>query len=70
MLKHVARLWGFDVHLESIDSQGHITRYKGRPRLSISLIATARSAPAAGSSAHPHQRLDGQRRSPSRPARR
>ena len=28
VLKHVARLWGFDVHLESVDSRGHITRYK------------------------------------------
>jgi spore cortex formation protein SpoVR/YcgB (stage V sporulation) len=26
VLKHVARLWGFDVHLESVDSQGHISR--------------------------------------------
>ena len=26
VLKHVARLWGFDVHLESVDAQGHITR--------------------------------------------
>ncbi|RTD87774.1 SpoVR family protein [Variovorax atrisoli] len=26
VLKHVARLWGFDVHLESIDSQGRISR--------------------------------------------
>ncbi|GAA4340978.1 SpoVR family protein [Variovorax defluvii] len=28
VLKHVARLWGFDVHLESIDSQGRITHRK------------------------------------------
>ena len=26
VLKHVARLWGFDVHLESVDAQGHISR--------------------------------------------
>jgi stage V sporulation protein R len=26
VLKHVARLWGFDVHLESIDSAGRISR--------------------------------------------
>ncbi len=28
VLKHVARLWGFDVHLESVDSQGRVTSYK------------------------------------------
>ncbi|SFN37385.1 SpoVR family protein [Variovorax sp. OV329] len=28
VLKHVARLWGFDVHLESVDGRGHVTRYK------------------------------------------
>lgn len=28
VIKHVARLWGFDVVLESIDSRGHVTRYK------------------------------------------
>ena len=28
VIKHVARLWGFDVVLESVDSRGHITRYK------------------------------------------
>ncbi len=26
VLKHVARLWGFDVHLESVDAHGHISR--------------------------------------------
>ncbi|HEY0200564.1 MAG TPA: SpoVR family protein, partial [Burkholderiaceae bacterium] len=26
VLKHVARLWGFDVHLESVDGQGEVTR--------------------------------------------
>jgi stage V sporulation protein R len=26
VLKHVARLWGFDVHLESVDGQGRVTR--------------------------------------------
>ena len=26
VLKHVARLWGFDVHLESVDSQGRVTK--------------------------------------------
>jgi stage V sporulation protein R len=26
VLKHVARLWGFDVHLESVDSQGRVSR--------------------------------------------
>ncbi|MDF1486046.1 SpoVR family protein [Ramlibacter sp. H39-3-26] len=26
VLKHVARLWGFDVHLESVDGQGEFTR--------------------------------------------
>jgi stage V sporulation protein R len=26
VLKHVARLWGFDVHLQSVDGQGQITR--------------------------------------------
>ncbi|VWX55528.1 conserved hypothetical protein [Burkholderiales bacterium 8X] len=25
VLKHVARLWGFDVHLESVDSQGRVS---------------------------------------------
>ena len=28
VLKHVARLWGFDVHLESVDSQGRINHRK------------------------------------------
>ena len=28
VLKHVARLWGFDVHLESVDSQGRISHRK------------------------------------------
>jgi stage V sporulation protein R len=28
VLKHVARLWGFDVHLESIDTQGRVTHKK------------------------------------------
>ncbi len=28
VLKHVARLWGFDVHLESIDDQGRVTMRK------------------------------------------
>ena len=28
VLKHVARLWGFDVHLESIDSQGRVAMRK------------------------------------------
>ena len=26
VLKHVARLWGFGVHLESVDSDGEVTR--------------------------------------------
>ncbi|MCW7538386.1 SpoVR family protein [Aquabacterium sp. A7-Y] len=26
VLKHVARLWGFDVHLESVDGRGHVQR--------------------------------------------
>ena len=26
VLKHVARLWGFAVHLESVDARGHTTR--------------------------------------------
>jgi stage V sporulation protein R len=26
VLKHVARLWGFDVHLESVDAQGQVKR--------------------------------------------
>ncbi|GIX24596.1 MULTISPECIES: SpoVR family protein [Caldimonas] len=26
VLKHVARLWGFDVHLDSVDDQGRITK--------------------------------------------
>ena len=28
VLKHVARLWGFDVHLESVDAKGHISLRK------------------------------------------
>jgi stage V sporulation protein R len=28
VLKHVARLWGFDVHLESVDSQGRVNHRK------------------------------------------
>ncbi len=28
VLKHVARLWGFDVHLESVDSQGRTSHVK------------------------------------------
>lgn len=27
VLKHVARLWGFDVHLKSIDARGHVTQH-------------------------------------------
>ena len=30
VLKHVARLWGFDVHLESIDSKGACQSPEGR----------------------------------------
>jgi stage V sporulation protein R len=26
VLKHVARLWGFGVHLESVNGQGEVTR--------------------------------------------
>jgi stage V sporulation protein R len=26
VLKHVARLWGFDVHLESVDARGHVAK--------------------------------------------
>ncbi|VAW66877.1 FIG004684: SpoVR-like protein [hydrothermal vent metagenome] len=26
VLKHVARLWGFNVRLESVDSNGRVTR--------------------------------------------
>jgi stage V sporulation protein R len=26
VLKHVARLWGFDVHLESVNGKSDITR--------------------------------------------
>jgi stage V sporulation protein R len=26
VLKHVARLWGFDVHLESVNGKGETTR--------------------------------------------
>ena len=26
VLKHVARLWGFDVHLDSVDDQGRVTK--------------------------------------------
>jgi len=28
VLKHVARLWGFDVHLESVDGKGHVNLRK------------------------------------------
>ena len=28
VLKHVARLWGFDVHLESVDSKGRVSHRK------------------------------------------
>ena len=26
VLKHVGRLWGFDVHLESVDNEGDVTK--------------------------------------------
>ena len=31
VLKHVARLWGFDVQLESVDSQGRVTQHRKAP---------------------------------------
>ena len=31
VLKHVARLWGFDVHLESVDGLGQVTRHWKAP---------------------------------------
>jgi stage V sporulation protein R len=31
VLKHVARLWGFDAHLESVDGRGHVSKRWSAP---------------------------------------
>ena len=31
VLKHVARLWGFGVHLDSVDGQGTVTKHWSVP---------------------------------------